>query len=412
MGKIEDMLEKLTSSNILYKKHELQEYFMNNYTSEFIDILLKVKNPAIYHRFTYIMKNYLDVSEMDEKREKLIEKIILTETDLVNECFTFLKDNNYQHNIFTDNELDDIEREKKYNRINSELKKLNNKWLTNHIIYYFFHDNYFNFLVNLQEMMHYMSFAKVNLINKDHMMFYQECFKLPDKSFSEQVDFFKNNYLKKDIGDMFYDDMRIVKNHCYQNLIDSAIKINKENGIYNEELSKKYNYPIYYLNGENFYALVRNIRANKNRSKEEYDAYVYSRKNRSFYSFSYIGNINIDNIGKNDGGHTLLYDSVDPNYIVHIHHDDSGSSNYLREEYYDNERFNELYPPNALMWNTEYYNEIVIKKQENGIIPSALVCFDEIKDSDLEFPIILINSKKYHTKEGYTNYDDYNSYSI
>ena len=70
------------------------------------------------------------------------------------------------------------------------------------------------------------------------------------------------------------------------------------------------------------------------------------------------------------------------------------------------------------MFDTKYYNELVIKKGSNGIKPSGVVCFDTIEEKDLVFankyhlPIILINSQKYYHNDGYTDFDDADTYVI
>ncbi len=421
MTELEEMLKILSSEGVSYKKRKLQEYFLNNYSPVLESIILKINSPIIFSRFTNIMQHKIDVSELEEKRDDITRKILLNEVDVDNETFSFFKNinsSNFQDYWFTDNEIGDIKTGIIRNNLPNVLKKIASKWLDEYITYYFFHDNYYNYLVNLNQMLRYLRNTKIDLIDKSHLLFYRDCYDISKLSFKEKVQFFKDNYLKKDIQSMFYDDMRIVKNHSYQNLVNSVLKIDEASRIYNEELSKEYEIPIYYLNGEKFNALVRHISENNGRSKEEYEKYVNSNKERDYYSFSYISNRNVNAISTSGTGYILLYSNINPDYITHVYHDDASSSYLVKEKPFITDKFNEIHTPESLVTDTMYYNEIVIKKEEGGIIPSALVCYDEINDKQIVFakehhlPIVLINLKKYQQRMGYTDFNNYDTYSL
>ncbi len=415
MTKFDDMLNILASREAKYQKKELENYFINNYSSELQKEILKIKNPSIYSSITSIMQYKIDISEIDEKRNKIIQDIILNKVDLEKEIFTFFT--NYNSIPFMEVEKEKIESAIKSNEVDKVLKEISKDWLTKYIIYYFFHDSFYNYLVNLNQMLRYLRNIKIDLINQEHLSFYLECYNLTKMSFADKINFFKNNYLRKDITAIFYDDISIIKQHSYQNLVNSLLNIRQANDLKNTKLTNKYQYPIYYLNGEKFNALIRHISFNNGRSKEEYQKYVNSQKEKDYYSFSYISDKNISIIG-NTSGFTLLYGNINPNYITHVYHDDAGSSYLLKEKHFITNKYNEIHTPESLIMDTKYYNEIVIKKGQNGIEPSALVCFDEVKKEELQFakeyhlPIVLINSKKYYQSTGYTDFDDYDTYSL
>lgn len=421
MDKLSDILDLMSTRDVIYEKEKIQKFFINHYSNSLINEIIKTKSPIIYERFTNLMQYKIDVSEIDEKRNYFIKNTIFNSIDNDKEIFTFfnnINEENYKELLFTDIEKEDIRIGIKNNKLDVVLKNIANTWLNEYIIYYFFHENYYNFLVNLQGMLHYIRNVKLDLISNEHIKFYNDCHCLYKLSFKDKIEFFKNNYSKKDIESMFYDDMRIVKNHSYQNLVNSLLKIDKNSNLYNDSLSSKYNYPIYYLNGEKFNAMIRWIMPNNGRSKEEYDKYVNSKKEKDYYSFSYISDRNIGSIGKNGNGFTLLYSDINPEYITHVYHDDAGSSYLLKEKHFITDKFNEIHTPSSLIMDTKYYNEIVIKKEKDGIKPSALVCFNEINTHEYAFakeyklPILLINSNKYYQNNDYTDFNDYDTYCI
>ncbi len=419
MTNLEEILKVLSSREVVYEKKNIHDFFMKNYSPTLGNIILKINNPVIFERFTNIMQYTIDVSQLDKQRDFITKKVLFDEIDEKKEMFSFfnnLTPNNYQDYWFTDNELMDIKMGIKNNNFDEVLRNIANKWLDEYIIYYFFHDNYYNFLVNLNQMLRYLRNIKIDLVDSEHLAFYVDCYNISKMSFKEKVAFFKNNYQKDFIQSMFYDDMRIVKNHSYESLINSSLKISESKNLYNEKLSHELGIPVYYLNGEKFNAIVRCIIPNNGHSKEDYDKYVYSRKDKDYYSFSYIGDKNINSIRGNS--YTLLYSDINPDYIAHIYHDDASSSNLLHEKHFVTDKFNEIHTPESLTRDTKYYNELVIKNGEDGIKPSAVVCYDEITKEEIELakeyqlPILLINSKKYHQEEGYTDFDDYDTYSI
>ena len=55
-------------------------------------------------------------------------------------------------------------------KLTSVLNKISNKWLDEYIVYYFFHDNYYNFLINLNQLLRYIRNSKIGhlLISLKH----------------------------------------------------------------------------------------------------------------------------------------------------------------------------------------------------------------------------------------------------
>ena len=288
-----------------------------------------------------------------------------------------------------------------------------NEWLCEYLANYFFHDYYRNFIINYHQMKSYLLSTNNNLVNIDNLNFYESFSKLKKLPSNDMISFFKNNCEKKNTEEIFYEDMRVVKNHCYNELVNRSIKLKKSNPLYNKSLSKEYNIPIYYLNGEDFNAFVRSFKISRS-DLADYTT-IFNCESKYAANFSYIGKANITIIGDYKKNVVLLYDNINPDDIMYVFHDDSGMS--IKSELIESENINEILEPSSLMSWTKYYNDIIIKNN-NRNKPSALVCLDIITDEDILFAkkyslsIVLINSNHYYINTDFTDYLDQDSYSF
>ena len=378
MDKYEEVLKILDKEYISLKDQEFIIHFFENKkgNSKYIENISNMKNQSIYLKIMHLIENDMDVSEIEDRRRKYIIKVI----------------DDYKNNNLT------------------------NKEIIDYIIYYFVGDNYYNFLVNFNQMLLYMKHINKILISKDHIKFYQDCLRLKDLNREDMILFFNQNRNKTKFFEMFYDDMRIIKNHSYNDLTSKSLVLEKNNKLYDKKLSNKLGIDVYYLDGEEFYAFVRCILPNKDGFNIDD---IYCNLPKKYYSFSYIGNKNIGTIDKvNNMGITLLYSNINSNNIVHVHHMDSSSSISSKNEVFVSNKINEISSADSLIRDTKCYNEIVIKKGDFGIKPAAIICFNEIQDKDLEIshkyklPIVLINCNKYYYDESYPDFSIDDSYSL
>ena len=378
MDKYEEVLKILDKEYISLKDQEFIIHFFENKkgNSKYIKNISNMKNQSIYLKIMHLIENDMDVSEIEDRRRKYIIKVI----------------DDYKNNNLT------------------------NKEIIDYIIYYFVGDNYYNFLVNFNQMLLYMKHINKILISKDHIKFYQDCLRLKDLNREDMILFFNQNRNKTKFFEMFYDDMRIIKNHSYNDLTSKSLTLEKNNKLYDKKLSNKLGIDVYYLDGEEFYAFVRCILPNKDGFNIDD---IYCNLPKKYYSFSYIGNKNIGTIDKvNNMGITLLYSNINSNNIVHVHHMDSSSSISSKNEVFITSKINEISSADSLIRDTKCYNEIVIKKDDFGIKPAAIICFNEIQDKDLEIshkyklPIVLINCNKYYYDESYPDFSIDDSYSL
>ena len=379
-------LLKILSDEIDYSGKEYIDTINFNYYTELIS---KIKNPFMYDKLIKYLEYKYDTSRFNEERNKYIKKILLNQkNDNILDLFINVNIDNFDKILlFTEEEKSFFNRNK--NNFEKCLRHISNRWLTDYIVYYFFQDNYYNFTINLYQMVSYQYKINKDLIDLSHIKIYNEFNKINDLSLSSKIDLFKK-YCNNGINlmDLFYDDMRIIKNHAYKSMTSNSLKINKDSKIYDKELSNKYGLDVYYLNGEKFCAFVRGLGINRDDLSDNSD-YINSNLNKLGYSFSYISDKNIGTIDYMQKNVVLFYDNIDYNNIMYVYHSDmfSGVLDAIQDRFVSN-KVNEIHTPNSLISNTRNYNEIYIKG--NNIKPSALICYDDISNIDILF------AKKYN----------------
>ena len=407
--KFEDMIIELSKRNscLNFSNVDIDKYYKQ---------IIKIDNPFIYDRIIKLIEFKKDVSMYNEERNIIIKKRLLNQkNNALLDCLLGVTKDNYREYNFTEDELDYIKRNIS-NDLDECLKIISNHWVLNYIIYYFFQDTYYNFICNLFQMCGYLKKIKRDLVDIKHLELYNKFNNLSSLSFADKIEFFKNNCDKNDIMGMFYDDMRKVKNHSYQSLVNNSLKLNNNLNIYNKELSQKYGLDVYYLNGEPFYAFVR-VFGIKRDDLFDNSNYINSSLNRLGYSFSFISDKNIGTIDYMQKNVVLFYDNIDYNDIMYVNHSDlfSGNINNNQDRFIST-KINEIFTPNDLIANTDNYNEVYIR--EHNLKPSALICYDNVTKNDLKFAkkynlsILIINRLKYKRYENF-NIDLYgNSYII
>ncbi len=341
---------------------------------KYLTKISKIDNPNLYDHIIKYLEYKDDVSIFDEERKKYIEKKMLNADNIKDE------------------------------------------WYTEYIIQYFFGDNYYNFIINVFNMLSYYRSINGNFISLENLKIYERFNNISKLTLNEKRELFREYYRKSNsIKEMFYDDMRKVKDRCYKRLVDRALKLNKDSNVYNQKLSNKYNVDVYYLNGEEFYAFVRTFSINRNDLSDKAN-YINSNLNRLGYSFSYISDKNIGTTDFEQKKVVLLYDQINPNNISYVHHADIHSSRKIKQDTYLSNKVNELSSPDRLAMMANGYNEVYING--NNIVPTALICYDNITNDDVLFAkkynlsIVLMNTSKYRRDDG--RYEDFfdNSYTL
>lgn len=258
------------------------------------------------------------------------------------------------------------------------LKKLSKKKLFELIIDRLFKDNYYNVLINIQELFRYNN--KVNLIEDEYLELYKKIIDFKSLSKKEQIEIFKK-YKDSNLNTRFYEDLRKCKDHCYKKMLTDLYKPQKTN----EMLSKKYGVDVYYLDGEDFSMIIRGL---GNTYRQQFNLH------RECFSL-----INQDNTSRVNSEFYYGYTNINHNNIIHVSENDSFSSNDINTT----RKINRIMTSEEINSYREL-SEIQIKTDNGTLRPDYIVVFDEITEDHiydskkLGIPIVLINEEKYNKK--------------
>ena len=349
----------------------------------FMEKIIKVHNPLVFDRFIKMCEFKIDTLNIHEKRRGFIINSI-NRLD--------------ENNVYDFFDLDTLEK--------SQKEVVADRYLTEYIIDYYFGDNYYNYMTNVYEMINYLGRIKKILIDSEHLKIYKEFSSLVTATFDDKISIFKK-YIDNSFSEMLYEDIRIVRNYSYNELVKCSIKLNHKSKIYSQEMSDEKGIDIYYLNGEEFHAFVKCFSINRNDLSNHYD-YLLSNDRRLGYSFSYISDKNIGTVDYEQKRVVLLYDNIDYNKIMYVYHGDLHAKKLEKQDDFLSEKHNKLYTPDSLMAYTRNYNEIYIVDKPK---PKALICYDTVTEDDILFAkeyklaILILNRNKYKRYETYD--DDY-----
>ncbi len=375
MSDYTDILEALASND--YYKVKSRIYSLIN-DSKFLKIIIKINDPFIFDHFIKMCEYKMDTSYLHEMRNDYLKSILLD-----------------------------------YNKITI----IPDRWVTEYIISYFFQDNYYNFMANYYQMEYYLRSTKKDLVSKDNLAIYQEFKELRNMTLESKIELFKKYYQRNNIMELLYDDIKKVREDSHKMLVDNVLKLNHDSELYNEDITNRFGVDTYVLDGEKFYGFVRCLSVRRDDLSNNEDK-VFSQKRRLGYSFSYIGDKNISTTDENGENVTLFYDQIDYKNIMYVHHSDLHAKKMIEQDDYLSLKENEITTPSSLIASTNKYNEIYIKWSEEGIKPTAVICYDRVTMNDISFAkkyhlaILFINSKKYSKPKTYEDDFERNTYVI
>ena len=294
--------------------------------------------------------------------------------------------------------------------IDEKLKKSLNYITSEIVVDYLFQDNAYNVFLDINELLKFST--SVDFLSEDDKKIYSDIVSLDDISVFDKKKIL-DNLKNKNMAHKFYDDFRLARSKMVE-LFNSSI-LNSDN-IYryeNKELSNKYGVPVYEMNGNEFYVLVKAIEKRKDSILNPNDLYAY----RDGSSFSIDGGNKLSTFLDTNMYYNLAYNRIPDNQLVHVFEVDS-FSNYYRNKNnnlpYDRngtDRINRLFTPKEIVDVSSSYNELIIS-QPNRMndefnskleqpVPFAIYCYDDISDHDIlsskatGLGIILVNTKKY-----------------
>lgn len=294
--------------------------------------------------------------------------------------------------------------------IDEKLKKSLNYITSEIVIDYLFQDNAYNVFLDINELLKFST--SVDFLSEDDKKIYSDIVSLDEVSVFDKKKIL-DNLKNKNMAHKFYDDFRLARSKMVE-LFNSSI-LNSDN-IYryeNKELSNKYGVPVYEMNGNEFFVLVKAIEKRKDSILNPNDLYAYCDGS----SFSIDGGNKLSTFLDTNMYYNLAYNRIPDNQLVHVFEVDS-FSNYYRNKNnnlpYDRngtDRINRLFTPKEIVDVSSSYNELIIS-QPNRMndefnskleqpVPFAIYCYDDISDHDIlsskatGLGIILVNTKKY-----------------
>ena len=281
-----------------------------------------------------------------------------------------------------------------------EKEILDDNYFLEELIILYYEDIPYNFLKNTLSLMEYIYQINEMIIPKNRLDLYYKLLIFSKLTYPEKIDLYNEIKSNQNGISEFYDDFKTCFYDSIKRIQDSLLDVSK---LTKSELSHKYNVDVYELNGEEFKMLISHTNIDRDYL---YEGEVW-KKNKEYASLSLISDKCLNTF--RNPSTNIIVGFTDINYlnVMHIHHADS----YSKEENGSN-RIIELFTPDNLIKNTKAYNEILIKNS-NTLTPSYIVCYDEIKEGDVEasislgrIPLILIHTKKYSSAKKMVTFDD------
>ncbi len=257
----------------------------------------------------------------------------------------------------------------------------------------------FDFISATRIMLEYNNSLAESVLSNERLALYQMFDQYADLSVSERINFF--NSLAGNEMENFYDDFKVCREKSYQAINDNLFRIENMSGLKNNDLSEKYQLPIYQLEGEQFQMLVTATAMDRKKEK------LNLNHDRSTSSCSVIGDKHIK--VKNENNIVLGFADFDIDKVLHLHQTDSFTAYESLSTLHT-----KVFTPDQLLRNTSGYNELLYsntnfvdgEKEHQSLKPSYVVAYDRIETGDLLYarscniPIVVINSSKYQKKDG------------
>lgn len=302
---------------------------------------------------------------------------------------------------------------------------------SNMIVDYLFKDKAFDVFSDIKELLRFNKFIP-NLLS-DNVFLYKKILELDKMDINEKYEFFLK-YKDYDFITMFYDDYHNARELMVENFNNNILNNGKLVKYFNFADSYMMGVPVYYLEGDKFYGLVKSTIHRKDKILTLDD--INSKNQGS--SFSIDSSETLCTFRNTKDYYNFIYGEIPVKQLVHVYENDSGSS-YLREDSFTpngTNCINRLFSIDDLIEYTgpKNYNELIISQPTEGRyevdntfgiiegvkyinltdknkdevesnleMPSiiALYCYDEITDNDiltaknLGIGIVCVKTKSY-----------------
>ena len=318
-------LSKLTINDIEVLLQKEVTFPARGITPQFVNKISSIGDVNRYRFLINELEENNDVSEIEEAREKVYEKELqsINEDGLLAK-FQMLKDK-IKNGEITINDTELIENLEGFagandliykalfsKNLDETIKKMNDYYMSNIIIDYFFKDVPTNVLKNVGSMLAFND--ETQFLNGEDKTIY-ECIKNID-GFDSRHKLMLFEIMKKENKEMaqkFYDDFTKARETMVEQINNSILSEDNMEEIYNEQLSEQVGVPVYHLKGQDFKCLVRNIGVGKNTVLEEENLGFFSDGS----SFSVDGSEKLDVFGNIREEYTLAYTKIPEKQLIH-----------------------------------------------------------------------------------------------
>lgn len=256
-----------------------------------------------------------------------------------------------------------------------------------------FGDTIYNVWINIKEMLQYHEKLddKDKILSVEKIQFYKMVLGIDNMECKDKINLY-HKLKAKNIGLMFYEDLRQVKDFSYQMINKSLINININHHNYDD--SNRYGVPVFDLNGDKFFMLIRCMNP------------ISFQANYIRNCYSLISSYNMEVFNKRN--FIYGYNGLPADLVIHIFENDSYSSRGTNSlDYAYTGVVNRIMYVNQIV-NLDGWSEIQIKNVKDSetnlykvLSPDFLVVFDKIENTHINeskrlgIPIVRIYTDKY-----------------
>ena len=350
------------------------------------------------------LEMYNNTSIIDKYHDLFCDKIMQT-YDHKKRYFPFLKEKYFGRKIGNHNLLSQIFISLKLQDISSYMfyQQLSKYIIIGFIFSRFFKTSRYNLSIDMKTLINYIDDPLREVTGSfENRDIYYKLINYKDTDINELVTLY-NDFKERNIMHEFYDDWHKAQLEFVDELNSKAL--NNENlGEYNESLTNTFGVPIYELNGQDYYMIVRNTSIDAN--SEDIMTKLYEPKiSRSYLSLSIHDQNHFQCFSREDRRHLissdlkLIYGRLEEKYIGMIYPTDAYTNGISSIEI-ASDASRQLFSLKGLMQNTRWFNDISYVKTEE-LKPIAILCENEIIPEQLKaaqklnVPILLRHNHLY-----------------
>ena len=421
--------------SLINSNYNIPKVFL--YEKKFVDKISTIENVKDYRLFMDNFQSKYDSSYIENVRKKYYEKEIVSynpEKKLLIRYANFMieieKNPNFELVIdkyfnFYNSDDDPLKKiilnfclKKDFNGLKEFLILESNYRLTNMIIDYHFEDIPYNFFMDLKRLLKFQE-TEGRTLTGEEIELYNLIINLDNLSYEDKLKLHEK--LKNiNIMEKYYDNYHLAKNSNALLIKKYMLTEDKLKNYYKEDVSIKLGVPVYVLDGEPFYALIKSLEIKKSEILKHNDLVSYV----DGASFSLDGSIKLKTFYDPRINYNIIYGDFPLNQLVHIYPVDS-YSHYKRDTgYLATTRVFEFCTPKRLLeWGLDH-NEIIISEHNSKRhdelnenlevpIPLGIYCYDVITENDIissqktGLPIVVVKTKNYPLEKDDSKLNEY-----